>query len=903
MIVITESWCNDQVSNAFLQLKNYYLVPELRIDRSDTARGIGGGILVYVKDNLHILAHDQKSDFIQYCSFTLVNEKQQKVTVFVVYRSPNSSEDNSEKLCELISDASNRNCIFIGDFNYPKINWQSGNCADKKSTDFYNTLCSNNFDQVINYPTHIKGNILDLVFSNDPDLIVYTKPIGRIGKSDHEMIEIGLNFSTNTNQLESTYFDWNRANFSEMNEHLNSIDWQTTLVDLSVEESWEKIKSEILHAQRMHVPERKSKRKNQPDWMDTKTLRLVRKKRRQWKKYKISGDPDDLKKYKETETTVKKEVRKAKRRYEVKLSKKTNNKNAQFRNYVKSKTVTKNPIGPLLDTSGDIVSDNKGMADLLNTFFSSVFTREDQANVPSLPAEDSIHVLDSVQFTIKDIEDRIVKLKDSSAPGPDLISAKLLKSVIHTVAKPLQMLFNKSMSTGTVPKEWKDAIVIPIFKKGTKGSPGNYRPVSLTSIPCKIMESIIKDEIVRHLETNNLMKPSQHGFTKKRSVTTNLLEFFEFVTKTVDEGQPVDIIYLDFSKAFDKVPKLRLIEKIKSKSISGNIVKWISDWLTNRRQKVKVGDSFSQWESVDSGVPQGSVFGPEGFRIYIDDLDDVIKMVDMANKFADDSKVAKIIRNIEDIKLLQTALNGLMEWADRWGMRFNIDKCKVIHVGRTNPKHKYFMGTNELAAESFERDIGVIINESLKPHQQCQKAANAGMGVLNQILRAFTYRDKQTYVNLYKTYVRPHLEFASPAWNPWAASDIEKLEKVQIKFVKQITCLQSSTYSDQIKDIGLTTLEARRRKTDLIETFKIIQGYNKVDRKIWFELNCDTERRTTRSSDKPNNIVKNRTNMDVRKHFFSQRVVDPWNSLPEEIQNATSVANFKKMYDEHIKLV
>ena len=146
-------------------------------------------------------------------------------------------------------------------------------------------------------------------------------------------------------------------------------------------------------------------------------------------------------------------------------------------------------------------------------------------------------------------------------------------------------------------------------------------------------------------------------------------------------------------------------------------------------------------------------------------------------------------------------------------------------------------------------------------------------------------------------------KFLHPAWNPWATCDIEKLEKVQIKFIKQITCLQSSTYSDKIKDIGLTTLEARRTKTDLIETFKIIQGYNKVDRKIWFELNCDTERRSTRSTNKPNNIVKNRSNMDVRKNFFSQRVVDPWNSLPEEIQNAKSVAQFKHLYDEHIKQV
>ena len=229
---------------------------------------------------------------------------------------------------------------------------------------------------------------------------------------------------------------------------------------------------------------------------------------------------------------------------------------------------------------------------------------------------------------------------------------------------PLLIIYEKTLSSGIVPKDWKEAIVTPIFKKGTKGEAGNYRPVSLTSIPCKIFESIMKDDIMSHLQENKLIKDSQHGFMPGRSCSTNLIVFQDKLTKIIDQGKSADIFYLDFAKAFDKVPHKRLIQKLKNKGIQGNVLKWIENWLTDRTQAVKVGSEKSSSCDVESGVPQGSVLGPPLFVVFIDDIDEYTPTIDMLVKFADDMKGLKEIESQADREKLQNSLDSLTMWAE-----------------------------------------------------------------------------------------------------------------------------------------------------------------------------------------------------------------------------------------------
>ena len=211
--------------------------------------------------------------------------------------------------------------------------------------------------------------------------------------------------------------------------------------------------------------------------------------------------------------------------------------------------------------------------------------------------------------------------------------------------------------------------------------------MSLTSIPCKILESIIKDRVTEHLYDNILIKSSQHGFTKNKSCLTNLLEFMEKVTKEYDSGNALDIVYLDFEKAFDKVPHSKLIDKLKFFGIQGQILHWINKWISDRKQRVVLNGEFSEWIQVFSGVPQGSVLGPLLFIIFIDDIDIAAGDISILNKFADDTKLGQVMCSEEDKKKLQSSLDALCSWADTWDMKFNVSKCKILHVGKNNPRH------------------------------------------------------------------------------------------------------------------------------------------------------------------------------------------------------------------------
>jgi ribonuclease P/MRP protein subunit RPP40 len=382
--------------------------------------------------------------------------------------------------------------------------------------------------------------------------------------------------------------------------------------------------------------------------------------------------------------------------------------------------------------------------------------------------------------------------------------------------------------------------------KRVKEKAENYRPVSLTSIVGKLLESILKDRIVTHLEQHKLLRDSQHGFTSGKSCLTNLLVFFEFITKELDKGNNVDLVYLDFCKAFDKVPHCRLGKKLEAHGIKGEVKTWIVNWLSNRRQRVCVDGELSDWEKVSSGVPQGSVLGPVLFLIYINDLDEGV--ISEIGKFADDSKLGKSISSSADIRLLEDDLSKLEDWSVKWQMLFNVDKCSIMHLGKSNANHLYKIGNNMLKYSDKERDLGVIVDKTLKFSEQVNSVVCKANATLGMIRRNITCKNKFIVTRLYKALVRPNLR-----------KDIHKIEQVQRRATRMIEECRGLSYEERLKVTGLSTLEKRRTRGDLIEVFKAVKCITKIDRSSLFTIANDSRTRGHRIK-----LVKTRSRLDLR---------------------------------------
>ena len=538
---------------------------------------------MFSKEKLDILACDKPNDFNQYVNFK-ISTSNSYVNIFLIYRPPNCNRDNCDKLIDLVKNAPS-NTIFVGDFNLPKIDWNNLVCDnDSKSLDFLNVCLDHNFSQFVDFPTHSRNNILDLVLCND-ESIMNIENLGPLGNSDHVMLMISTNHFMENNCNDYVKFDWKKADYNKMGNELNQINWDVEITN-NVHDGWKKFKESVHKVINDNVPKIVCKGDSKkPIWMNPYISRLTNRKSRLYKKMKSDNSEQSVLNYKQAQKELKKAVRNAKRKVEVRISKQSGNVGRKkFSSYVKSKMNSKSGIGPLIDENKNVISDNKGMADLLNNYFSSVYTRDDPTQqVPQLGQRAINENLDNIVITREDVSKRIDALKVGKSPGPDGISTNILKRLKDSVVHPLQKLYQLSMDSSEIPDDWKTAKVIPIFKKGAKGKPENHRPVSLTSEVCKMKESIIREKISDHLYTNALLNASQHGFMKNKSCQTNLLEFLDKVSQVVDDGKAMDVVYLDFSKAFDKISHSKLLSKLEDHGIGGKVRDWIESWLTCRR--------------------------------------------------------------------------------------------------------------------------------------------------------------------------------------------------------------------------------------------------------------------------------------------------------------------------------
>ena len=562
----------------------------------------------------------------------------------------------------------------------------------------------------------------------------------------------------------------------------------------------------------------------------------------------------------------------------------------KFFSFLKSQRSESCGVSPL-KKDGSLFSDPQEKANILNEQFTSVFTSDDGSNIPDLGP--SPHAtMDPIVVSEAGVLKLLKGLQPHKAAGPDQIHGRVLKELSIPLAPVLADLFQRSIDSGEVPDDWKEANVAPVFKKGEKYRAANYRPISLTSIVCKLLEHIVASSMMNHLENKSILHDLQHGFRRLRSTVTQLLSLYDDLARARERKVQSDVIIMDFAKAFDKVSHSRLAVKLDFYGIRDQTRSWINSFFTGRSQKVLVEGKESSSSPVTSGVPQGTVLGPILFLVFINDLPDQVRH-SQVRLFADDCIIKMEIRNPGDCHLLQEDINRVGQWEKDWLMEFHPSKCQTLTVPATAHATSPIMHDYHLHGTTLERPaddcivyLGVTIQADLKWNKHVDNITTKASRTLGMLRRNIRIRERAPRELAYKALVRPQVEYASSVWDPpiysntkkenqsGLATQVEKVQRRGARFVS--SCYRWSTEVDPIiKDLKWTSLEDRRKYDRLCMLYKLTRP-EPLASVPTCHLPQHHRLRTKGHSDR---FFTYQPRLDIYKYSFFPRTVPEWNAI------------------------
>ena len=548
------------------------------------------------------------------------------------------------------------------------------------------------------------------------------------------------------------------------------------------------------------------------------------------------------------------------------------------------------------------------MADLLSKQYTTVFSKPiDPSTLPRKKRRitGSDRSLHTISFTENDIIKAIDEISSTAAAGPDAFPAILLKKCKTTLAKPIAILWQKCLDTGHIPLPLKQSMIVPQHKGDSRALPANYRPIALTSHLIKIFEKILRNHVVTHLEKNNLFNTNQHGFRAGRSCLSQLLEHFDSILNILDSGSNADVIYLDYSKAFDKVDFSIVLDKLMDMGVNGKVYDWIESFLTDRVQFVTVNGFLSEHQPVISGVPQGSVLGPLLFLILLDDIDKDISVETLIKSFADDTRATRGVNSVKDTSLLQDDLNRIYAWSKSANMELNDDKFESLRYGKNKQLKDSTTYTTPagkaINVKSTVKDLGVLMSDDCHFKEHIESIEKKAKSISSWILRTFSTRAQLPMLTLFKSLTLPILEYCSVLWCPLSVGEIQKLENIQWSFVRKIKGTRNMDYWQCLKELKLYSLERRRERYRIIYAWKILEN---LVPNINDGVKSKQHPRLGRKCIIP--PQKKSTSLDkIQDSSFTMHALKLFNALPRNIRDMTNVPldKFKKALDLHLRKI
>ena len=854
----------------------------------------GGGVMLLVhKDISHMPITELENDSESIWVKVFANKTSHFVASW--YRPPGSTSEEFKLFREQLDYIKTRHkgkklpsAHVLGDFNFKDIDWpdrlsKSGSTLSQSEGQILIDIMNDHgLEQMVHFPTREK-NTLDLILTTLPGQFQDVHSPDKL--SDHDIVSGTLKiFIPPIKKPRRKVYLYQKGDYESMRkdtlEFAKEKYFNGHSDTRSVQENFDLLTSFIQDSADKHIPSKTSRSVSSIPWITPEIRRKIRRKNKTHAKAKKTGSSKLRSKFETLRREIKAEVRKQHDLYVNNLVGDVKANPRDFYRYINSQKKDTQGIPPLKRKNGKgVAQSDLEKAEEFNGQFTDVFSKNEHTQVPLL--DRSAPFMNDIAVSKDGVIKLLKGLNPSKALGPDELHPRVLKELATELGPVFAHLFQQSIETGEIPKEWSLANICPLFKKSDRSLACNYRPVSLTCVPCKLLEHIVCSNIMAHLDEYKLLSDRQHAFRKGHSCETQLTTVINDWAKILDNRGQVDTFILDFEKAFDTPPHELLKSKLFSYGIGGKTLKWIDSFLCFRQQRVVVNGVKSDWAPVLSGVPQGTVLGPLLFSLYINDISSDIESE--IRLFADDCVCYREIKDEKDTMKLQRDIDRLGSWARKWGMRFQPVKCNMMQLTRKRIKkiHASYTleGTNLENVESIKY-LGVTITSDLRWNTHvsnvCTKA-NRTLGFLRRNLYSCPQEVKEA---AYKGLVRPVLDYGSSVWDPPGVVLQEELESVQKRAARFVTGnynYETWSMTGILGQLKWESLKKRRKDNRLILLYKGLKGKASVPTD---DLIPKTRRCRNQHSMAFQTPI---ANTDVYKGSFFPQTIRDWNALPDSL--------------------